>query len=326
MSRNEVEEAERQQEKVAAQSCANQVAERYSGTRCIGTCIQSKIPHTLQFFFDEHALKLCHDKSKSKGKLLDCPGYNYYLFLREQFEKYYIRYDNGVEAIRSEDGIERIPPPVPDYSTKNESGIWHYHTPENLPDKYKHDREVDDFCPRAQLKKLVSDIGPPDMVTEMKSDGTVEIKDGNNTYQKIQGQLPEFIDKYTGQDLKLVVQKEADTITLRMLKKEKTHTEAHTSLATSTSFSVHKKEKEPLKLTIKRCALPAPLPWNGWHLETEFVNSCTIDNMLYFFHLLQTESEQIREGLKDSVDPVERLLYEIHTLFNHKRWAEGNYL
>ena len=67
----------------------------------MSTCINAKVPDTLQFFFDEKYLKLCHEDSKSKLKLSNCAGNNYYKFLQQQFDTVYIRYDNGVEAVRN---------------------------------------------------------------------------------------------------------------------------------------------------------------------------------------------------------------------------------
>lgn len=326
MTQKEIEEQEKIQEKEAAQVCAEKVAERYQGTRCMHTCIHSKTPDNLQFFFDEKYLKLCHESSKSKLKLLTCAGSHYYEFLKEWFTTYYIRYDNGVEAVRN--GMERVPPPVPDLSTRDENGKWHYHTPESLPEEFRvaEVREVDDFCPRAQLKKMMNDIGTPEIDTEVKENGTISLRDQNNTFEKIQQALPGFAEKYTGQDLKDVIQKEADNMMIKMLKKEKKRTEAHIALTKSVSYSVQKESSKASKITIKKSCIPAPLPWDGSHLETEFTNTCTIDNMLYFFHVLQHEKESVREAFKESRNHVENMLYEIHNLFKQKKWAEGKYI
>ncbi len=69
---------------------------------------------------------------------------------------------NGVEGIRMEGEFrcptvaQRLPPPVPDLSISKKDGSWGYHTPESLPPEYQNvqDREVNDFCPIAQLNKL----------------------------------------------------------------------------------------------------------------------------------------------------------------------------
>ena len=53
-----------------------------------------------------------------------CAGAKYYSFLDSVFDKQFIKYDNGVEGIRTEGefrvlgGIEKLLPPVPDLSTK----------------------------------------------------------------------------------------------------------------------------------------------------------------------------------------------------------------
>ena len=46
----------------------------------------------------------------------------------------------------------------------------------------------------------------------------MEIKDTNSTLHKQTEQLPAFIDKYTGSDLKQIVQKEADILMMKMVK------------------------------------------------------------------------------------------------------------
>ena len=67
-----------------------------------------------------------------------CAGAKYYSFLDSVFDKQFIKYDNGVEGIRIEGefrvrgGIERLPPPVPDLSTKKADGTWHYTTMRGL--------------------------------------------------------------------------------------------------------------------------------------------------------------------------------------------------
>ena len=72
-----------------------------------------------KFFFDEKYMKMCHDTAKSKIKLSTTPGYHYYSHLKSVFNQYYIKYYNGVEVVKD---FDRIPPPVPDFSTCDESG------------------------------------------------------------------------------------------------------------------------------------------------------------------------------------------------------------
>ena len=101
-------------------------------------------------------------------------------------------------------------------------------------------------------------------------------------------QLPAFIESITGKDLKDVVEKEADSVMLRMLKKEKKHSDSSEALSKSFSYTIQKKQN--LKITMQRYSTPPALPWNGWYGDTELTNTCTIDNMIYTFHILQVEN------------------------------------
>ena len=40
------------------------------------------------------------------------------------------------------DGMERIPPPVPNLSAPKPDGTWHYHSEDLLPAVYRSDREA----------------------------------------------------------------------------------------------------------------------------------------------------------------------------------------
>ena len=169
MSKKEIEDFEKGKEAEIAQSCAQQLANRYQGARSLGTCIYAKVPDPkTKFFFDEEFMKACH-LTKGKAKNIECAGSHYYLFLLQEFERHYIRCDNGVEAVQQD--IARIPAPVPDLSTREENGKWHYHTPDTLPEELKNNREPDDFCPRVQLKQIVHDAGNPIIETQVTKPG-----------------------------------------------------------------------------------------------------------------------------------------------------------
>ena len=142
---------------------------------------------------------------------------------------------------------------------------------QTLPEEFNcvTNKSVNVFCPRVQLKQLINEVGTPNLETEVKDDGTIEIKDTNTTYDKIKEQLPTFIEKYAGKDLKEIVEREADNVMMKMLKSEKKHSDDEALK----SFSYKIKKKQNLKLTIKRFSTPPALPWNGWHSDIEFTNS-----------------------------------------------------
>ena len=137
-------------------------------------------------------------------------------------------------------------------------------------------------------------------------------------------QLPAFIESFTGKDLKDVVEKEADSVMLRMLKKEKKHSDSSEALSKSFSYTIQKKQN--LKITMQRYSTPPALPWNGWYGDTELTNTCTIDNMIYTFHILQVENEEFCNYMKDSDSFVNRTLYSIHECFLQKKWSEGKFI
>ena len=89
-----------------------------------------------------------------------------------------------------------------------------------------------------------------------------------------------------------------------------------------------------LKLKIQAAKLPPPLPWNGSlyvpniNSFVEMRNTCTVDNMLYFWHCLLP----IRTYIKDcwltsgSQDDVMVLLVHMHEEFKGGNFAKGKYL
>ena len=97
---------------------------------------------------------------------------------------------------------------------------------------------------------------------------------------------------------------------------------AKLNLTTEELFSI---TTNRLKVKATKRKLPDALPWNGTILasNTEMINTCTIDNMLFAFHVLQTYREDIKDYMKKSQDKILQLLYEIHTLFSQSKFAEG---
>ena len=219
----------------------------------------------------------------------------------------------------------RVPPPVPDLSTRDQSGKWHYHTPETLPLEYKNNAQMQEFCPRVQLKQLIQDAGTPQIETVVTKPGVVQVIDTNSTWDKIQTNLTNFIDDVAGYDLKNVVEKEAENLYIRSIKKVKGKSESEKSILESTAGFTSQAKKNTLKMTIKKYKLPCPLPWNTWHDQKELTNTCTIDNMLFFFHVLQRERNDINDMFKNSPDQKLNFLHKIHCLFQQENWAAGKY-
>ena len=156
--------------------CAEKVSERYNGTSCMFTTIQSKVADKKQihqmFFFDEKYMKKCCSSTSDK-KLNGCAGQFYFRYLLEEFDKHYIRYNNGIEGIKVDKPfrfpghIHRIQPPIPDYSSKETDGSWHYFRtiPSTLPNQYDDliNNTPDQFCPIEQLHRYVESVGNPDI-------------------------------------------------------------------------------------------------------------------------------------------------------------------
>ena len=108
---------------------------------------------------------------------------------------------------------------VPDYSD-NESGEFHYVSSERIAngdfcEKFSlknanvlsDARKTNDFCPRAQLNKLLECCGKPELSRESVAceDGSVKVTpvDSNNTMDKVLGALGFLTEQFTGEDLRL---------------------------------------------------------------------------------------------------------------------------
>ena len=108
---------------------------------------------------------------------------------------------------------------------------------------------------------------------------------------------------------------------MKMLKQEKKKSDSAEVVQKSFSYTIQKQEN--LKITLKKYSTPPTLPWNGWFNDVELTNTCTIDNMLYVFHILQDEHEDFCNFMKESHFDVNRTLHEIHKCFTLKKWSEG---
>ena len=310
--------------------CAAQVAKRYEGTNCMGTTIHSRVPQVHvpyeKFFFDSYFMRKWHNSSKKD----DCAGSAYYAMMINKFDTLYIRYNNGVEGIRSDPNfrcphpIARVPTPVPNHTDdgRKQGGAWHYYMPKNLPPQYENadQRKPDDFNPLVQVQTLVNSLTDPQIHIEYTPDGTI-YSDTAHVWQTIQQGLPDIVEQYVGVDLKEQAEKEAEKVYIQKLKraskalqKKKVDVDIEKLMSVKTG---------PLKLTITKSRIPAPPPWNGTVKNVEMTNTCTIDNMLYFFHMLQTYRPDIKELLKMSTDNTMKLLYTVHLQFQKGKFAEG---
>ena len=108
---------------------------------------------------------------------------------------------------------------IPDYSD-NDSGEFHYVSSERIAngdfcEKFSlknanllsDARKTNDFCPRAQLNKLLERCGKPELSRESVAceDGSVKVTpvDSNNTMDKVLGALESLIEQFIGGDLRL---------------------------------------------------------------------------------------------------------------------------
>ena len=209
-------------------SCAEKLSAKYQGTACMFTNVNSRVADQncvyQTFFFDEKYMRKC--SSSSAKALSGCAGCHYYQFLCDEFERLYVRYNNGVEGIRDNNNfrcpnlVERVTP-IPDYSSKESDGSWHYYRERPVPLPSETAVETpDSFCPIVRLQKYIESKGEPDIVVKQHS-GSVTVRDRNETWSKISEGLEDFIESFTGIDLTQVVEKEAEKIYIRLLKKIK---------------------------------------------------------------------------------------------------------
>jgi hypothetical protein len=120
--------------------------------------------------------------------------------------------------------VERVNTPVPDYDEKSLN--FHYCSPEqvesgNFKEKFSltkvkimaGKRELNDYCPRVQLQKLINDCGKPelsyDTITHDDGSATVTPVDSNETMKKVLDKVDHFVDEFVGNDLRDEVFREA---------------------------------------------------------------------------------------------------------------------
>jgi len=75
------------------------------------------------------------------------------------------------------------------------------------------ERELDDYCPRAQLQKLIKGCGKPELSYDRTThdDGNVTVTpvDSNETTKKVLDRVGDFVDEFVGHDLRDEVFREA---------------------------------------------------------------------------------------------------------------------
>ncbi len=333
MTNEEKSEILERKKKEAARICAARVAERYKGSRCMGTTIHAKVPEENNlyhsFYFDEIYMLQYH--KAPKGKKDACAGSAYMHFLERKQEAIYIRYNNGIEGIRLDNQFrgpempQRIQTPVPNLNDKDKSGVWHYHNSQETIKLQCPVRSVDDFCPVVQLHQFINSVGEPKISLRNNPDGSIEIRDTNDTWSKISVGLREFIDTYVGSDLETVTRKEAEKIYLSKLKRA-------TSGLKSRNITLSDKHMTsimsgPLKLKITRSLEPKTLPWNGTYCNIQFTNTCTFDNHLYWWHTILLTNSKFKNHIEENKDEYSlfKVMLNVHELFCSGKFAEGKH-
>ena len=233
-------EAKRQED--IAKQCAKNVMRRYEGKKCLGTTIHSRCPSYKEsdnFFFDDTYMKKVHDCSP--GMQSSCAGSANYFQQLTFVEKHYKVFDGGIEAIRNgcKEGeemcnvhqnilgcqwrgppIRRVPAPVPLY--EKESPNFHYENPNLWRDSEGTTaRTVDEFCPRARIEDVIRKVGPIDVKEKEHMDEwsvNKSVNDKNDTLNKMLAHVDDIIEKYTGEDLRQVVEAEFKRIYTMLVK------------------------------------------------------------------------------------------------------------
>ena len=128
-------ELERSMDEKGNRHCAEEVAKRYTGARCMGTIIDDHVPNNADlshnFFFDERYILQCH-QTTSKARRATLPGMCHFEYLTTQEQTIYRRYNNVIERrrkigpFRCPHPIIRVPAPVPNLTDCDTEGSWHY--------------------------------------------------------------------------------------------------------------------------------------------------------------------------------------------------------
>jgi hypothetical protein len=184
-------------------------------------------------------------------------------------------------------------------------------------------KHPDVYCPIVQLSKMVDSQGEPDVHVKSNSD-SVSVKDKNDVWVNISNKLETFIEDYTGADLGALVRKEAEKLYLRKLRASLKRLQRLISKGIN-STQLFTMATGTLKLKLKKSAVVNPLPWNGSVGNDEMINTCSIDNMLFVCHVLQTYREDICSVFRQSEDMVLQQLHSIHLDFMSGRFAEGKF-
>lgn len=232
LNQDEFNAMDRQRQEEIAKLCAENVAERYQGKRCLGTTIHALTPSYNiydNFFFDDEFMRKLHNSPPSMQS--SCAGSEYYAIQLKFVKQHYIVYDDAIEGSRNGcyDGeklcaihqeilggewrgppVHRVPAPIPSYATDKDG--FHYTVPETTahPENTSCTVIIDEFCPKVKIDDIVKEIGPLDVhsVEEVHEDGNVIIKsnDRNDTLNKMLSSVDDIVKKYTGEDLRPVVE------------------------------------------------------------------------------------------------------------------------
>ena len=183
-------------------------------------------------------------------------------------------------------------------------------------------RQPDDFCPRAQLKKFVEACGNPEIGTKTDEvNSQVTLFDTNLTYKKISEGMAEFVKTYAGPQQESAAKREADKIYLRKLKSLSTKSAVVKSYLESAQY--HSVKTTDLKMKIVKSSMVKSLPWNGWADGTEMTNTCTVDNLLFFSHMLQCERVDLADEFKNRNYQSYQMLNAVHNRFAENKFSIG---
>ena len=269
MKEDELKDVMARKEQDEAYQCSKSVASLYDGKPCMGTSIHARVPKVYPwdgFFFDHEYIVKCSMSSSAKA-LEKCAGSAYLEYQQQFFSAHCRVYDGGVEGIRNAcaksetkchfhasvenperltaDGwsdlpVKRVNAPVPDYDECTSD--FHYCSSEqvesgNFKEKFSlskakvmsKTRDVDDYCPRSQLKELLKGCGKPQLSyrTTTHDDGsqTVTPVDSNETMKKVLDGVDALVAEYVGEYLKNEVVHEAKKqveLQIKALMKKKT--------------------------------------------------------------------------------------------------------
>ena len=248
LTQDEFNALEKQRQSDISIQCAQDIANRYEGKKCMGSTIHAMTPgYSLNdcFFFDEDFVRKFHNAAPSMQNA--CAASNYYSKQTLFFKQHYKIYDGAIEGIRNgcQDGkvmcdmhtsvlgcewrgpeVKRVPAPVP--STSEEEG-FHYIVPNfSSDDTTDIEKSVDEYCPRVKIEEVIKEIGPLDIQSSevVKDDGSLcrVWGDRNDTLNKMLSSVDEIVEKYTGEDLRSVVESEMHRRHKQMVKAHTTKT------------------------------------------------------------------------------------------------------